>query len=123
MRRKSTLAAILVVLVSAALVSWSYDGAPHRSHRYEVRTSVRNPEVRSDAARAIDAYERLMERTLDLTHANLMSAQSELQTISHRLARLEVTVAELKASLGRIERAVGSAPPKADPATTPPSTP
>ena len=55
-------AVILVCLVVAALAT----SIPGKERTYEVE-AITSPEYKTDAARAIDAYERLMDRYMDLS--------------------------------------------------------
>jgi len=74
---------------------------------YEIEPEVTISAYRTDAARAIDAYERLMERYLDLTEANLIGVGSEVQAVAKKLDRMDSKLTELSGRLKRIEKALG----------------
>jgi len=74
--------------------------------RYESDQWVTTPEVQTDAGRAIDAYERLMERYVDLSESYLVDSQSVAQKIESIDAKLD----DLSARLSRIEKALGIDP-------------
>ena len=100
MRRMHILAVGAVIVTAIVLVAWSGDEQPGGTVHYEVRPTIRNPQYRSDTARAIDAYERLMERYMDLTQSNLLTLQTDLREMTHRMSRLETLVVQLNQTLG-----------------------
>jgi hypothetical protein len=79
---------------------------------YELRPHVTLPEYRTDAARAIDAYERLMERYMDLTEMNMIRVGMDVQGFGRRLDSIDNKLAEICARLSRIEKALGIEQPK-----------
>jgi hypothetical protein len=79
---------------------------------YEIRPQITIPEYRTDAARAIDAYERLMERHMDLTEANLIRLDSNLKSVAKSLDSIDKTLMELSGRIARIEKALGIEQPK-----------
>ncbi len=76
---------------------------------YEIEPEVVISAYRTDAARAIDAYERLMERYLDLTEANLIGVGSDVRAVAKKLDRMDSKLTELSERLDRIEKALGVA--------------
>jgi len=98
-------AVILVCLVVAALAT----SIPGKEKTYEVET-ITSPEYKTDAARAIDAYERLMDRYMDLSEKLLSQMGGDCQTVSAKLDSLDSRLAELSARLARIEKALGIDP-------------
>jgi len=96
---------------------------------YEVRPQVDVPGYPGDAARAIDAYERLMDRYMDLTAGNLLRVGTDLQSVVNKLDSIDRKLTRLSARIGRIEKALGVVPPappaakKAPPETAPQSPP
>jgi len=98
-------AVILVCLVVAALAT----SIPGKERTYEVE-AITSPEYKTDAARAIDAYERLMDRYMDLSEKLLSQMGGDCQTVSAKLDSLDSRVAELSARLARIEKALGIKP-------------
>ena len=71
MRNKRTLLAVAAALAVCIIIAWSATSLQGRETVYEVRPQISVPEYRSDAARAIDAYEHMMERSMDLNERNL----------------------------------------------------
>ena len=79
---------------------------------YEIRPEIRLPEHRTDAARAIDAYERLMERYMSLSERNFNSINGNFSTITTRLDSIDGKLGSLSERIARIEKALGIEPPK-----------
>jgi hypothetical protein len=96
---------ILVCLVVAALAA----SMPDRGKTYEVEVQ-NSPEYKTDAARAIDAYERLMDRYMDLSEKLVSQVGGDCQAVSAKLDSLGSRIAELSARLARIEKALGIDP-------------
>jgi hypothetical protein len=65
------------------------------------------PEYRTDTARAIDAYERLMERYMDLTEMNMVRIGMDVQAFGRKLDSIDSKQVELLTRISRIERALG----------------
>ncbi len=80
--------------------------------RPEVRPHIRLPEYRSDAARAIDAYERLMNRYMSLTERNLQQVNTTLLGVDKKLDSINFKLAALSGRISRIEKALGIKPPE-----------
>ena len=79
--------------------------------KYEVETQVYGvPAYQSDAARAIEAYERLMERYLDLSERNLVDLAADVKVFTEKLNAIDGRLSMLDARLARIEQHLGIAP-------------
>ena len=109
MRIRTNLVAAAMGAAVCLLVICSLGG---REQTYEVRPEIMLPEHRTDAARAIDAYERLMERYMDSTGetfqqlaADLRIQHNKLDCISAKLDELLVRTAGIEKSLGIENRA------------------
>ena len=102
--------AIFVVLM-CLLVLWLSTSVGQSRRRYEVETQIYGvPEYRSDAARAIDAYERLMERHMDLTERRLLSVSADVKTATAKLDTIDATLTSLDTRIARIEKHLGIQP-------------
>jgi len=97
---------VVICLVVAQLAA----SIPGKERNYEVEPVITTPEYKTDAARAIDAYERLMERYMDLTEKHLLRVGSDCQTTTTKLDSLDSRLAEVSARLARIEKALGIEP-------------
>ncbi len=71
---------------------------------------ITSPEYKTDAARAIDAYERLMDRYMDLSEKLVSQMGGDCQTVAAKLDSLDSRIAELSARLAGIEKALGIDP-------------
>lgn len=106
----SVVAAVLVVCVAV----WFATSIKGGENTYELHPEIFIPEYRTDAARAIDAYERLMERYMNLTELNLTGINSELKVIVRRLNSIDRKLEELSAKIVGIEKALGIKQPNPD---------
>ena len=110
--RSKKLLAVAAGLVACVLVVWSSESIQGDQEIYEVRPQISIPEYRTDAARAIDAYERLMERYMGMTERNLIGIETSLGSIVRKLDSIDRKLTELSARLAKIEKALGTDRPK-----------
>jgi len=111
MRTKKLLAVAtgLAACIIVVLFSKSIEGG---QKKYEIHPQITIPEYRADAARAIDAYERLMDRYMGLTERNLIRIETSLGTVVRKLDSIDRKLTELSARMSRIERTLGTREPK-----------
>ena len=112
MTTSKNLLAVGVVVVCCITVVWfttSIQGGPKI---YELRPQIAVPEYKTDAVRAIDAYERLMERYMDLTEGNSMRIGTDLKEVMKKLDSIDDKLTELSARIARIEKTFGIEQPK-----------
>jgi len=106
----------LIFICSAAvictLIFWFSPATGGKEKVYEVRPEVTLPEYRTDAARAIDAYERLMERYMDLTAGSFTRLGSDSRAILNKLGAIEAKLDALSERIARIETELGIEEPK-----------
>lgn len=112
MRTKKNLLAVGAGLACCAAVVWFSSSIQGGEKIYEVQPQVTLPEYRTDAARAIDAYERLMERYMDLMEMNVIRIGMDVQGFGTRLDSIDGKLVEVSARLSRIEKALGIEEPK-----------
>lgn len=112
MRTKKSLLAVGAGLACCAAVVWFSSSIQGGEKIYEVQPQVTLPEYRTDAARAIDAYERLMERYMDLMEMNVIRIGMDVQGFGARLHSIDGKLVEVSARLSRIEKALGIEEPK-----------
>ena len=79
---------------------------------YEIQPQVSVSGYKTDAGRAIDAYERLMERYMDLTEVNLLAFSSGIKDVGKRLESIDAKLTEVCERLTRIEKALGIGEPE-----------
>jgi hypothetical protein len=99
--------AVTVVCLIAAAVSTAIPG---NGKKYDIDTVVDIPGYQTDAARAIDAYERMMDRYMDLSEKLLSKMSGDSQTVSTKLDSLDSRLADISTRLARIEGALGIDP-------------
>jgi len=112
MKTNKNLLAVLAGLVACAVVVWFSTSSQGGERTYEVHPYITTPEYRTDAARAIDAYERLMDRYMDLTERNLNRIATNIRGISGKLDSIDVKLKDLFAQMMRIEKVLGADRPK-----------
>ena len=119
MRTKKRLLAIIAAIIGCLVVVWFSTSIQGGQRTYELEPRLSIPEYRTDTVRIMDAYERLMERYMDLTESNSAMVGVDLKTALARLDSVDARLAELSARMMRIEAALGIEKP-ADPAGEPP---
>ncbi len=103
------LGAILTVSLILIVFSGSIRGV---EKSYEINPEITLPESRTDAARAIDAYERVMDRFMNLTERNFIGINTDVKDIATKLASIDYRLTELSTRMARIEKALGIEQPK-----------
>ncbi len=112
MTTNKSLLAVGAVVVCCITVVWfttSIQGGPKI---YELRPQIAVPEYRTDTVRAIDAYERLMERYMDLTERNSIRIGADLKEVINKLYSIDDKLTEISARIARIEKTFGIEQPK-----------
>jgi len=111
MRTKALLTAA-TGLAACVILFWFSKSIQGGQRTYEVRPEVAIPQYRTDAARAIDAYERLMDRYMGLTEGNLIRIETDLVTVVRKLDSIDRKLIGLSSRISRIEKALGTGEPK-----------
>lgn len=112
MRAKKSVFAIVAGLIVCVSVVWYCALIEGSDRTYEIRPEIRLPEHRTDAARAIDAYERLMDRYMTLTERNLSGINVDMRSVAKKLESIDGKLTGLSIRMARIEKALGIEPPK-----------
>lgn len=110
MSSKKRLILTIVAMVFCIVVGWLSTSVGQSRRTYETQIYT-TPEYRTDAARAIDAYERTMERYIDATERNFASLRDFSGTIADRLDAIDGKLAKLDERIARIEDHLGIVPP------------
>lgn len=113
----------IAVVIAACVIVVSLSTSPGQDRgTYELNTQIYSvPTSQSDAARAIGANERLMERYMDLTERNFSGLAADLNILTAKIDAMGAGLAQLDQRLARIERHLGvaavppSAPARLDP--------
>ena len=112
MKTNRNLLAVAAGLAACVVVVWFSTSIQGGERTYEVHPYITTPEYRTDAARAIDAYERLMERYMDLTERNLNRIAADIRGISGKLDSINAGLKDLSTQMTRIEETLGIKQPK-----------
>ena len=110
--RSRNLLVVAAGLVCCVVVVWLSTSIQGGEKTYEVRPQITLPEYRTDTARAIDAYERLMDRYMGLTERNLTGIGTGLKGVVKKLDSIDAKLTVLSARMARIERVLGIEQPK-----------
>ncbi|MCD6394999.1 MAG: hypothetical protein J7M40_16035 [Planctomycetes bacterium] len=111
MPRNRNLIMLSTALACSVVMAWlciSIRGASS----YEIRPRITVPAYRTDTARAIDAYERMLERLIKLTGKNLTDIDTEVKGIARTLHSVDSKLTELTGRMARIEKTLGIEQPK-----------
>ena len=102
-----SLLAVTVGLLGSIVLIWFSTSLQGNQKTYELRPQLTIPQYRTDVARVVDAYERLMDRYMDLTEMNLTTIGTDLKITAKKLDSIDAKLAELSARTARIEQALG----------------
>ncbi|MCF7972300.1 MAG: hypothetical protein K9N55_00635 [Phycisphaerae bacterium] len=95
----------LCVLVCVILL-WSLAGA-QGTKTYEIRPQIPESVFKNESARAMDAYERVIDRVLELNGRQLDSIDLRVKDLSTQLSRVEAKLDRLLNHTRFIEYALG----------------
>ena len=104
--KKNLLAATAVVIccITVIWLSTTTQGSPKT---YEVRPRISLPEYKTDTVHAIDAYERLMERYMNMTERSSTRIDSDLKEVIKKLDSINDKLTKLSLRISRIEKTFG----------------
>lgn len=119
MRKKTYLLAGTAGLACCILLAWLSTCSRGVEKTYEIESQIWTPEYRTDTTRAIDAYERLMHRYMDMTEQNLLGIGSEIRTLANKLDSIDARLSDIGIRIARIEIALGIEPPESRPDDVP----
>jgi hypothetical protein len=106
----------IVVLMMVVVCFSTSTGQVHRRYEAQVYST---PELQTDATRAIEAYERVMERYMDTTERNFVEISGDIGAIAAALDSIDTTLTRMDMRLERIERHLGILPPPIAPTPDP----
>lgn len=107
MKKNKNLLAAAAALVCCIALVWFSTSIRGDQKTYELQPQITIPEYKTDVARIIDAYERLMERYMNLTEGNLAGIGADLNAVTRKLDSVDAKLTELSARTARIEKALG----------------
>ena len=115
MRTKKNLLALVAGLIACLIVVWVSTSTQGGERRYEIRPEISLPEYRTDAARAIDAYEYMMDRYMSMSEKNLTGINTDVRDIAKKLDSIEHKLTKLSTAMARIEKVLGVGQPGKNP--------
>jgi hypothetical protein len=107
MRTNKHLLIATIIIIFSIIFLFAFTSIQGSSRTYDVKPQINIPEYRSDANRAIDAYERLMERYMDLVEKCISDIDKDYETTNNKLDSIDEKLAYLSARIQRIEEALG----------------
>ena len=107
MKTNRNILAVFVVIIACSAVAWLSTSIQGGQKTYEIRPNITIPEYKTELARVIDAYERLMERYMDLTERNQSMVGTDLKYVVTTLDSIDGRLTEFSARISRIEAALG----------------
>ena len=107
MRQNKNLWVITAAVVVGIMIVWSFTSIQGSQRTYEVQPQITLPDYRTDAVRALDAYERLMERYMDLVEKNLTTIDIDIQSATKKIDSIDVKLTNLSERISRVEKALG----------------
>jgi len=123
MNTNSNKLAVLLVITVCSVLVWLSASIEGGQKTYEIHPNINMSEYKTDLIRITDAYERLMERYLDLTERNLSSFGTDLNYATTKLDSIDGQLIEISARIARIETALGIEQPKSPPNPKPSAQP
>jgi hypothetical protein len=99
--------AVLAVIIACSVLVWLSASIQGGQKTYEIHPNLTIPEYKTDLTRIMDAYERLMERYMDLTEQNQSMVGTDLKYVVTTLDSIDGRLAEFSARIARIETALG----------------
>ena len=119
-KENKNLLAVGVFLI-VCFIALCFSTSIHGGQEYEIRPEISLPEYRSDTGRAIDAYERLMDRFMDMTERNLIGIDKDVKGVSRQLASINSKLSELSMRMANIEKKLTVQRPAKPVKKTPPA--
>jgi len=103
MKTRRTFVSLTAIVLVCAVFFWL--AASHGVEKtYEVHAL---PEYRSDTARAIDAYQQMINRMLDDNGRNWLAMQNQMNTIVTKLDKIQDDLDNLSQRIAGIETKMG----------------
>ncbi|PKL49396.1 MAG: hypothetical protein CVV39_03045 [Planctomycetes bacterium HGW-Planctomycetes-1] len=106
MSKNKNLLAVSIVLIICLIVIAFSDSIHGSEKKYRVEPEITLPEYQNDLGRVINAYERMMNRLMDINEKNSAGIDTEVKKITKRLASIDRKLTELSKKTARIEKAL-----------------
>jgi peptidoglycan hydrolase CwlO-like protein len=95
---------VVGIFLFACFIALCFSTSIHGGQKYQVRPEITIPEYRTDAARAVDAYERLMDRFMSMTERNLVGIDNDVKRVNRQLTSINSKLSELLVRIANIEK-------------------
>ncbi len=105
MKRNRSYLALTSGLITLVIVVW-FSTSNCGGDTFRIRPEISVPEQRTDAARAIDAYERMIDRYMSITERNFNGIGADIRDVSTKLDSIDAKLTVLSQKMAKIERAV-----------------
>lgn len=108
--KRNLFMAVVVVVVCLATAKFAVslqDKHFGPANNYYIEPEITTPEYQTDTGRVINAYERLMDRYMDLAQSR---SATDCQTASQKLDSIDAKLTDISMRLSRIEKALGIDP-------------
>jgi hypothetical protein len=105
-KNKNLLAAgiVLIVFFMAIAFCGTIRGG---EDKFKIEPEITLPEYQNDTTRIIGAYERMMDRFMNLTERNFSGINTDVKDIAIKLTVIDNKLTEMSARMARIENALG----------------
>jgi peptidoglycan hydrolase CwlO-like protein len=108
------------IFLFACFIALCFSTSIHGGQKYQVRPEITLPEYRTDADRAIDAYERMMDRFMSMTERNLIDIDNDVKRVNRQLTSINGKLSELSVRIANIEKKLNYKHPARAVKNTPP---
>jgi hypothetical protein len=99
---------IIVVVALCLVAAWFSTSWGQGRGGYQAETHVyTTPDYQTDTTRAINAYEKLIERYMDTTERSFSALSSDIKVMAVKLDAMDAKLTALDARLARIEQHLG----------------
>ena len=107
MLKSKNLLAVGVVVICFTTIIWFSATTHGKPETYEVQPWISVPPYKTDTVRAIEAYERLMERYINTTERNSIRTNRDLKEMIRKLDTINDKLTKLSFRISRIEKTLG----------------
>jgi hypothetical protein len=97
----------IAAIIAGTLFVFAFTSITGGQRTYQVKPEIELPDYRTDNAHLIEAYERLMDRYMDLVEKNLGTIDLDIKNTAQALDSINKKLDELSARTARIEKALG----------------
>jgi hypothetical protein len=98
------LGAVIVCCITVIWFSTTTQGDPKT---YEIQPRISVPQYKTDTVHTIKAYERLMERYINMTERSSFRIDRDLREINKKLDSIDDKLTKLSLRIARIEKIFG----------------